>query len=416
MAPYELYPDTIVCKHCKKKLSRRYFKRHQCLRFSISTNEERSEEQLQQMNIDSNPLVSPTVGEEDENMQTGEEIINENVPMDTGDSGSDSSDENSSAGEEELHENSDEDGSDDGVDEENLEHTQTSDKNGILCLLLLLWQLTFHVPRRAMEFLLKFINLAIICTVAYAGINVNFPNSVYKLESMFNDGIKYREYVVCVKCCKLHDFENCWMMCEGKKISRRCDHISFPNHPHLTKRGPCNEELLTTRVTTKGEKLVARKTYYYVPIEESIQVLINRPGFESMCEEWRSRATDDNFMSDIYDGNIWKEFTDNGFLQTPGNIGIVLNVDWFQPFLHTQYSVGAVYAAVLNLPREVRFQRENVILCGIIPQFSKSEDGEPPLNTFLKPLVNELNQAWHDGFMLNSHNSPEAKKVSVQLN
>lgn len=30
---------------------------------------------------------------------------------------------------------------------------------------------------------------------------------------------------------------------------------------------------------------------------------------------------------------------------------------------------------------------------------------EPPTNSFLQPLVNELNKAWHNGFMIKSRNS-----------
>lgn len=70
----------------------------------------------------------------------------------------------------------------------------------------------------------------------------------------------------------------------------------------------------------------------------------------------------------------------------------MLNVDWFQPFKHRKdISVGVLYMVVMNLPRSERFKRENVIIVGIIPVLSK----EPPsLNTFLNPLVDELNVLW----------------------
>ena len=45
-----------------------------------------------------------------------------------------------------------------------------------------------------------------------------------------------------------------------------------------------------------------------------------------------------------YDGNIWKEFDYEGkpFLSLPFSFAFHLNVDWFQPFKHTQHA-GAVY-------------------------------------------------------------------------
>lgn len=79
----------------------------------------------------------------------------------------------------------------------------------------------------------------------------------------------------------------------------------------------------------------------------------------------------------------------------------MLNVDWFQPFKYSNYSVGAVYLSILNLPREERFKRNNIILVGIIPDCKT----EPPTNTFLEPLVDELQEAW-EGFYLYSYTSP----------
>ena len=76
-------------------------------------------------------------------------------------------------------------------------------------------------------------------------------------------------------------------------------------------------------------------------------------------------------MSDIYNGRVWAEFqTVEGkpFLSAPGqNLALSLNVDWFQPYDHVQDSVGALYLTILNLPREERYRRENVLLCDIIP-------------------------------------------------
>lgn len=63
---------------------------------------------------------------------------------------------------------------------------------------------------------------------------------------------------------------------------------------------------------------------------------------------------------DVYDGMMWKhfQFDNNGvpFLAAKYNYLFMLNCDWFQPFKHTQFSVGVLYIAVENLPRQVRFK------------------------------------------------------------
>ena len=47
-------------------------------------------------------------------------------------------------------------------------------------------------------------------------------------------------------------------------------------------------------------------------------------------------------------------------------LGLMVNVDWFQPYKHTTCSVGAIYLTIMNLPRSIRFKRENVILIGVL--------------------------------------------------
>ena len=105
-------------------------------------------------------------------------------------------------------------------------------------------------------------------------------------------------------------------------------------------------------------------------------------------------------MFDTVDGNFWKDFVDeNGerYFSDPRNLGGILNIDWFEPFENVQYSRGVIYLALLNLPRELRFKWENIIIVGIIPG-----PKEPKLNvnSYLEPLVNDLLTFWNPGELL----------------
>ena len=85
------------------------------------------------------------------------------------------------------------------------------------------------------------------------------------------------------------------------------------------------------------------------------------------------------------------------FLAVPRNYAFMLNVDWFQPFKHSLYSVGALYMVLMNLPRSERFKPENVLLVGIIPG---PHEPKLTINSYLEPLVAELNLLWKDGITL----------------
>lgn len=86
------------------------------------------------------------------------------------------------------------------------------------------------------------------------------------------------------------------------------------------------------------------------------------------CEEGREqeRTVTENILGDISDGLVWKSFKEH-FLSSPFSYLLTLNVDWFQPFKRTEYSVGGIYATIQNLPREKWYKEENAILIGIIP-------------------------------------------------
>ena len=51
-----------------------------------------------------------------------------------------------------------------------------------------------------------------------------------------------------------------------------------------------------------------------------------------------------------------------------------MNVDWFKPFKHSEYKVGAIYLSVMNLPDELGFKQENILTVGLIPGLHELQD------------------------------------------
>lgn len=74
-----------------------------------------------------------------------------------------------------------------------------------------------------------------------------------------------------------------------------------------------------------------------------------------------------------------------------------------------EYSVGAIYLAIQNLPREERYKEENIILVGVLPGPS-----EPKLtvNSYLAPLVRDLKEAWLNGLKVKTSDSTE---ITIRL-
>ena len=116
----------------------------------------------------------------------------------------------------------------------------------------------------------------------------------------------------------------------------------------------------------------------------------------------------------MFDGRVWLNFCSDTYANFLCNLFCYLlsmNVDWFQPFTHTEYSLGAIYMTVHNLPCNLRYCQENVILIGIIPGPSEPSIS---LNSYLTPLVEELKIGWLSGFMIHDKHG-NALKAHVAL-
>ena len=190
----------------------------------------------------------------------------------------------------------------------------------------------------------------------------------------------FKKYKVCIKCCTLHDIEQCRVNDPGAKESKR----------YLFVKSQLGKSIL-----------LPFKTYWYRPLKKSLEILLSRDGFEIDCEKWHNLEKDSEVLADVYDGNISKTLSSNDkwYFEEKRNLPVMLNVNLFKPFKHLcSFCVGGIYLVVLNLLRTGRYKRKNVILVGIIPNMMK----EPPANNSLKLMVDELNEAWNIGFNIKS--------------
>lgn len=276
---------------------------------------------------------------------------------------------------------------------------------------LTLWESVFKIPNSAMLFLLKFLNSLFLSIFKFLKPEMGSFSIPTTIHSMWRrvrySRNPYTKYATCSECFKNFPLEKCVIKIEGKLYSKTCDNIPFPQHPVMAFRTICGNVLVNIKPTTSGKNIITpKKLFCYKSIKETISAFVMRKNFEKDCNAWKTRSFDKQYLTDVYDGKVWEDMQKQGFFQD-GDLALMINCDWFRPFKHVQYSIGVIYAVILNLPREKRFLEQNVLVIGILPHIVP----EPPLNSFLEPIVTELLEAWEFGFYLDTFH--KVKKVKI---
>ena len=240
-----------------------------------------------------------------------------------------------------------------------------------------------------------------------------FPVTVHSLHHiLLLEENNFLTYVACPKCDSVYDYSDCFEVGRnGEKESKCCSHIKYPNQIR-SQRKCCGATLLRKVKTKCGYSLLPMRSYPYKPLKQSIAQLVKQEGFLECCEKWRERKIPQDYFGDVYDGSIWKHFNTpvfQSFLSFPHCYLLTLNVDWFEPFERGVYSVGAIYLTIQNLPHDIRYKAENILLVGVIPG---PREPKKTINSYLMPLIIELKEAWETGFYVRK---PDNSSVCIKL-
>ena len=259
------------------------------------------------------------------------------------------------------------------------------------------FQTIFHLPDRVMEILLLFLHTFFL-TFGMLSSPVRqlakvFPCSIHPLKVYTEvSKLQSQKFVVCRKCKNIYTFNQCI----ERSLSKTCRFCKFPDHPFHNLRKPCGTLLLKTVELSGGRKILYPfLTYCYLGPWHTIQMLLEKQEFVELATHWFGKESTDQLV-DVYDGKIWSEFKNfNGhsFLSDPFSFGLMINIDWFLPYKHViSYHVGAIYLVIMNLPRNVCFKRENLLLLGILPG---PQEASHDINSYIRPLVDDLLQLWN---------------------
>ena len=227
-----------------------------------------------------------------------------------------------------------------------------------LFVLLLFWQTTYKVSGAGVKCLIRFIKYFFYLlgkmfqcdSLVHASSFI--PATIGRIEQLvgLTKGT-FIDYVVCPKCSCIYEYNDCVLSVSGRKQLKKCCHVEYPNHPRVSRRKSCGTVLLKSQKKKKGTMLTPIKVFPYRPLKRSISQLLKRSGFIEKCELRRSRAAliPDDFLGifmTVMCGNIFLVKNLEVFLDSPYSYLLTMNVDWFQPFVRTVYSTGAIYLTI----------------------------------------------------------------------
>ena len=292
-------------------------------------------------------------------------------------------------------------------------------------LWIILWIMRFrkrfNIPETAIESLIQFVKL--ILTEIGGSDFSEFPGSLYLARNILGLKDQHHSFTACPNCHKLYNKKEVEeFRQDGNLAIMKCNHVEFPNSKAKKSKqcqAPLSEKssLLHGRISIRSEKI-----FPFASIIKQLTSMYCRHGFEKNLRHWSERKQFDNILTDIYDGNVWKNFKETTDENSPrffrsdvadSHLGLMLNLDWFQPYDGTIHSTGAIYAVICNLPRDIRFQRENLLLLGLLP--GPHEVSLHKINHYLAPIVSELESLW-SGVTLNRTNEfSGGRKIRVAL-
>ena len=157
------------------------------------------------------------------------------------------------------------------------------------------------MPDAALNLLLHF--LYIFFKVLYrlsprnqlARIVDDFPPTMYKFHKLlYAQNYQFLKYVVCQWCNTIYKFDDCTEKIGSRKVARICN-TRFSNRER-----PCNGELVRRiELINKNIIFYPSHVYCYMPLCSYRATLVNRPGFDALCNQWKTNISNDGVYKGV---------------------------------------------------------------------------------------------------------------------
>lgn len=183
-------------------------------------------------------------------------------------------------------------------------------------------------------------------------------------------------------------------------------------NPHISHgKNVCHERLL--RRSSESSELRPIRPFVAYDVRSQIAEMAALEPSASKLYKGYSGDRLQQEVQDILQAGLAREFPGPtvgpkgtmSFFDAPDDEGrylFTLSVDWMNPFgkkaAGVSSSIGIISLACVNLPMNIRYKPENLILAGVIP--GPREPALDSVNHFLMPLVNNFLDLWSPGVTL----------------
>lgn len=270
--------------------------------------------------------------------------------------------------------------------------------------IFLWWQAAYNISSAAAELILRLFS-GLLRLIAHP-IQAVFPNTLYVAKkcvahNLHSETLEY--LIVCPldTCNAIYTMADATEVVNGNEIGRKCSAIHYGKQ--------CQEPLLySKRLSNNKSKLMPYKIFPINRPTSWLKEVIQLKEFRQLINQQYDKGPS-LLMTDVCDGSVWREFAD--YLGHKFNLALMMFVDWVRPYKRAQYSIGTIYVCILNLPRAERLKKKWIHVIGIIPGPS-----EPKIhmNTYLKPIVDDLIQLW-EGIEVTVSETGQKVKVRAAL-
>ncbi len=145
--------------------------------------------------------------------------------------------------------------------------------------------------------------------------------------------------------------------------------------------------------TNSTQDLKSQSYFVTLPVDLQVRSLLENDNFRDSLNIRFSRATSENVLRDIYDGDMYKELSHTGgILHNKNNLSYVFNSDGSPLYKASGTSVWPIQLAINEIPPAER--RKNMILAGLW-----HGKGEPRMDIFIHRFVEQAKQLVTNGVM-----------------